>query len=201
VRCSTGRTNTIEMCRREGSGSPMPSSNRPGSASAMPTMPGRSATNGRASDAESFARTRAVRSGPCGAPRAMLAFRHTSTAESSSWGSMLRTFTGESYARLPSRRPDLNSYRGLPWRAGRRRAGRILGSVLVPGRRGAEMAQLEEPGAAGQPRLMSRCRKTPRLVVSESLCPVIAARHNPPPVLSRSATMAGPSSAASALDR
>lgn len=86
-------------------GSPMPSSNRPGSASAMPTIPGRSATNGRASDAESFARTRAVRSGPCGAPRAMLAFRHTLTAESSSWGSMPRTFTGGSYSRLPSPSP------------------------------------------------------------------------------------------------
>jgi hypothetical protein len=53
-----------------------------------------------------------VRSGPCGAPRAMFASRHTLTAASSSWGRMLRTFTGCSYARLPSRR--LATFRSGP---------------------------------------------------------------------------------------
>jgi hypothetical protein len=50
----------------------------------MPTISGRSATNGKASEAESFARMRAVRSGPWGAPRAIFAWRHTPTAASSS---------------------------------------------------------------------------------------------------------------------
>jgi hypothetical protein len=88
----------MEMWRRDGSSSPAPSSNLPGSASAMPTMSGRDATNGSASGAESFAWMRAVRSGPCGAPRAMFASRHTLIAASSSSGRMLRTFIGKSYA-------------------------------------------------------------------------------------------------------
>ncbi len=100
-----------------------PSSNRPGSASAMPTMSGRSATNGRASEAESFARMRAVRSGPCGAPRAILASRHTLTAASSSWGRMLRTFTGGSYARL----------RAVVWRTVAWRISNLVRSVNWPG--------------------------------------------------------------------
>ena len=41
---------------------------------------------------------RAVRSGPWGAPRATLASRHTLIAASISWGCMLRTFIGRSYA-------------------------------------------------------------------------------------------------------
>lgn len=99
MRCAAGRTNTIEMCRSDGSSSPAPSSNRPGSASAMPMMLDRDATNGSASGAESFARMRAVRSGPCGAPRAMLASCHTLTAASISSGRMLSTLIGRLYAR------------------------------------------------------------------------------------------------------
>gem|GEM_PF-3489814 len=85
------------MCRSDGSSSPAPSSNRPGSASAMPTTPGRSATNGRASGAVSFARIRSARCSPCGAPRAMFASRHTLSAKGSSWECMARTSTDGSY--------------------------------------------------------------------------------------------------------
>lgn len=45
VLCAAGCTKTIEICRRVGSSPPAPSSRRPGSASAMPTISGLSATN------------------------------------------------------------------------------------------------------------------------------------------------------------
>lgn len=82
-----------------------------------------SATNVRASGAESFARMRSVRSAPCGAPRAMFAARHTSSAASSSPGSMRRALTGR------RRRPfESRGSRSTPKQASR--SGATPGSLL-----------------------------------------------------------------------